>query len=42
MRWGAANGAVYQLPQTQIGGASEQLCIAEGLDTLGFVISRPA
>jgi hypothetical protein len=42
MRWGAANGAAYQLLQTQIGGASERLCLAEGLDTLGFVFSRPA
>jgi hypothetical protein len=39
---GAANGAAYQLLQTEIGGASERLCLAEGLETLGFVFSRLA
>jgi GNAT superfamily N-acetyltransferase len=42
MRWGAANGAAYQLLQTKIGGASERLCLSEGLDTIGFVFFRPA
>jgi len=41
MHWGAANGAAYQLLQTELGGASERLCLAEGLTTLGFVFSRP-
>jgi GNAT superfamily N-acetyltransferase len=42
MRWGAANGADYQLLQTELGGASERLCLAEGLHTLGFVYTQPA
>jgi GNAT superfamily N-acetyltransferase len=42
MRWGAANGADYQLLQTEIGGASECLCLAEGLHTLGFVTTQSA
>jgi len=42
MHWGAANGAGYQLLQTEIDGASERLCLAEGLRTLGFVFSRSA
>jgi len=42
MHWGAVNGAGYQLLQTEIGGASERLCLAEGLHTLGFVFSRSA
>ncbi|MGX4695496.1 GNAT family N-acetyltransferase [Streptomyces sp. JNUCC 63] len=37
MAWGAAHGADYQLLQTEIGGASDRLCQAEGLHSLGFV-----
>ncbi|MFI1443207.1 GNAT family N-acetyltransferase [Streptomyces fructofermentans] len=37
MAWGSANGADYQLLQTEIGGASDRLCQAEGLRSLGFV-----
>ncbi|MGW4652083.1 GNAT family N-acetyltransferase [Kitasatospora sp. NPDC004289] len=37
MRWGALNGATYQLLQTEVGGASDVLCQAEGLRNLGFV-----
>jgi GNAT superfamily N-acetyltransferase len=40
MRWGATNGAAYQLLQTEIGGASERLCLTEGLATLGFIYTR--
>ncbi|NYE48075.1 GNAT superfamily N-acetyltransferase [Spinactinospora alkalitolerans] len=37
MRWGRRAGADYQLLQTELGGASDRLCQAEGLTTLGFV-----
>ncbi|MGJ3558788.1 GNAT family N-acetyltransferase [Streptomyces sp. INA 01156] len=37
MRWGHEHGAAYQLLQTEVGGASDRLCIAEGLSSLGFV-----
>ncbi|WP_328406483.1 GNAT family N-acetyltransferase (plasmid) [Streptomyces sp. NBC_00390] len=37
MAWGAAHGASYQLLQTETGGASDRLCQAEGLRSLGFV-----
>ncbi|MFE7118876.1 GNAT family N-acetyltransferase [Streptomyces sp. NPDC057654] len=37
MRWSQANGASYQLLQTEVGGASDSLCRAEGLRPLGFV-----
>ncbi|MEV6179915.1 GNAT family N-acetyltransferase [Streptomyces sp. NPDC052015] len=37
MAWGSAHGAHYQLLQTEIGGASDRLCQAEGLHSLGFV-----
>ncbi|MET8808667.1 GNAT family N-acetyltransferase [Streptomyces sp. NPDC004546] len=37
MAWGAAHGADYQLLQTEIGGAADQLCQSEGLRSLGFV-----
>lgn len=42
MRWGRDHGAAYQLPQTEVGGASDSLCQAEGLATLGFVVTTPA
>ncbi len=42
MHWGQHNGAAYQLLQTEVGGASEQLYLSEGLATLGFVYSTPA
>jgi hypothetical protein len=42
MHWGAANGADYQLLQTELGGASDRLCLAEGLTTLGFVYAQVA
>jgi GNAT superfamily N-acetyltransferase len=37
MRWGRAHGAAYQILQTEVGGASDRLCRAEGLRSLGFV-----
>ncbi|WP_455357163.1 GNAT family N-acetyltransferase [Streptomyces sp. SYSU K217416] len=37
MAWGATHGADYQLLQTETGGASDRLCQAEGLRSLGFV-----
>ncbi|MFD0208977.1 GNAT family N-acetyltransferase [Streptomyces hirsutus] len=37
MHWGHQHGAAYQLLQTEVGGASDRLCIAEGLSSLGFV-----
>jgi GNAT superfamily N-acetyltransferase len=37
MHWGHGNGATYQLVQTEIGGASDNLFAAEGLRPLGFV-----
>ncbi|MER5641847.1 GNAT family N-acetyltransferase [Kitasatospora sp. NPDC002227] len=42
MHWGRANGAAYQLLQTELGGASDRLCQAEGLDSLGFVLTTNA
>lgn len=40
MVWGQRNGAAYQLLQTEVDGASDRLCRAEGLTSLGFVSSR--
>jgi GNAT superfamily N-acetyltransferase len=37
MRWGHQHSAAYQLLQTEVGGASDRLCAAEGLASLGFV-----
>ncbi len=37
MQWGHQHGAAYQLLQTEVGGASDRLCSAEGLTSLGFV-----
>ncbi|MFF3497322.1 GNAT family N-acetyltransferase [Streptomyces sp. NPDC002795] len=37
MQWGHHQGAEYQLLQTEVGGASDRLCITEGLRSLGFV-----
>jgi GNAT superfamily N-acetyltransferase len=42
MNWGQGNGADYQLLQTELGGAADTLCQAEGLDTLGFVHTATA
>ncbi|MFJ2230917.1 MULTISPECIES: GNAT family N-acetyltransferase [Streptomyces] len=36
MRWGQRHGAAYQLLQTEVGGPSDQLCLSEGLLSLGF------
>ncbi|KUL45062.1 GNAT family N-acetyltransferase [Streptomyces regalis] len=36
MHWGQSHGAAYQLLQTEVGGASDRLCRAEGLTSLGF------
>jgi GNAT superfamily N-acetyltransferase len=36
MHWGRANGAAYQLLQTEAGGPSDRLCRSEGLTSLGF------
>jgi GNAT superfamily N-acetyltransferase len=40
MHWGQAHGATYQLLQTEVGSASDHLCRAEGLMTLGFAHAR--
>ncbi|MFF0104262.1 GNAT family N-acetyltransferase [Streptomyces hirsutus] len=37
MHWGHQHGAAYQLLQTEVGGASDRLCAAEGLESLGAV-----
>ncbi|MFJ4595204.1 MULTISPECIES: GNAT family N-acetyltransferase [unclassified Kitasatospora] len=37
MHWGQEHDADYQLLQTTVGGASDQLCQSEGLIDLGFV-----
>ncbi|GGJ60660.1 GNAT family N-acetyltransferase [Streptomyces brasiliensis] len=37
MHWGHQHGAAYQLLRTEVGGASDRLCAAEGLTSLGFV-----
>lgn len=37
MHWGRQHGAAYQLLQTEVGGASDRLCAAEGLASLGYV-----
>ncbi|QMU73312.1 GNAT family N-acetyltransferase [Streptacidiphilus sp. P02-A3a] len=42
MHWGQRHGAEYQLLQTEVGGASDRLCQAEGLTDLGTVHSVPA
>jgi GNAT superfamily N-acetyltransferase len=42
MRWGQDHGAAYQLLQTEVGGASDTLCQAEGLTSLGFVVTTLA
>jgi len=42
MHWGHQHGAAYQLLQTEVGGASDRLCAAEGLTSLGFVNQRDA
>ncbi|WP_416976395.1 GNAT family N-acetyltransferase [Streptomyces sp. T028] len=42
MHWGHLHGAAYQLLQTEVGGASDRLCLAEGLTSLGFVNQRTA
>ncbi|MEN8649611.1 GNAT family N-acetyltransferase [Streptomyces sp. 21So2-11] len=41
MHWGTTHGAAYQLLQTETGGASDRLCQAEGLRSLGFVQTVP-
>ncbi|MFH8589056.1 GNAT family N-acetyltransferase [Streptomyces celluloflavus] len=40
MHWGQTHGASYQILQTEVGGASDHLCRAEGLTPLGFVLTR--
>ncbi|MEU1409601.1 GNAT family N-acetyltransferase [Streptomyces sp. NPDC005728] len=40
MCWGRHHGADYQLLQTEVGGASDRLCTAEGLTVLGYVCTR--
>ncbi|MFE1560982.1 GNAT family N-acetyltransferase [Streptomyces sp. NPDC058734] len=37
MNWGRDNGAMYQLLQTEVAGASDRLCQSEGLASLGYV-----
>lgn len=40
MRWGHQHCAAYQLLQTEVGGASDRPCAAEGLTSLEFVNQR--
>ncbi|MEV8395819.1 MULTISPECIES: GNAT family N-acetyltransferase [unclassified Streptomyces] len=40
MHWGQTYGAAYQILQTEVGGASDHLCRAEGLTTLGYLHAR--
>lgn len=42
MHWGQVDGAAYQLLQTKIGGASDRLCRAEGLTSLGVTTASAA
>jgi GNAT superfamily N-acetyltransferase len=42
MQWGQDHGAAYQLLQTEVDGASDALCQAEGLKSLGFVVATAA
>jgi GNAT superfamily N-acetyltransferase len=42
MRWGQDHGATYQLLQTEVGGVTDTLCQAEGLTSLGFVVTTAA
>jgi GNAT superfamily N-acetyltransferase len=42
MHWGHQHSADYQLLQTEVGGASDRLCAAEGLTSLGVVQQAPA
>lgn len=42
MHWGHQHSAAYQLLQTEVDGASDRLCQAEGLTSLGFVNQRDA
>lgn len=37
IHWGYEHGAAYQILQTQVHGASDRLCAAEGLVSLGVV-----
>lgn len=37
MHWGHEHGSAYQILQTTVGGASDRLCAAEGLASLGVV-----
>ncbi len=41
MHWGQSHGAAYQLLQTPVGTASDQICRTEGMTSLGFVHSQP-
>ncbi|WP_393073130.1 GNAT family N-acetyltransferase [Streptomyces sp. LN704] len=42
MQWGHEHGAAYQILQTQVGGASDHLCAAEGLASLGVILQAEA
>lgn len=42
MHWGHTHAAHYQLLRTEVGGASDRLCQAEGLTSLGFVCTVDA
>ncbi|MFI1014460.1 GNAT family N-acetyltransferase [Streptomyces sp. NPDC020965] len=42
MHWGQSHGAAYQVLQTEVGGASDRLCQAERLTSLGFSHTTPA
>lgn len=42
MHWGHQHSAAYQLLQTEVGGAADRLCVAEGLTSLGFVNHQDA
>lgn len=41
MHWGHRHGAAYRLLQTEVGGASDRLCAAEGLTSLNFINQKP-
>lgn len=42
MHWGHQHNAAYQLLQTQVSGAADRPCVAEGLTSLGFVNQKDA
>lgn len=41
MHWGHEHGAAYQILQTEVDAASDRLCVAEGLASLGVILQTP-